>query len=254
MATTTTPTTDNSNEQPTNNWWVATKNAADVVVSTFTGLLDQVNPWHLVEGSLYRHFYRPDVQAARILYSTVLTHYFGGKVGAPKVWTMVVAPPGSAKTELLHALDGLPRIHTVDSISPNTFISGQIGAAKPGQRKSKKESSSYLHRIGSDGILVFQDFSTILEMKSDHVATIFSQMRKIYDGKYSKEFGTPDDPDHAWEGRLTILAACTPSIDSYTGMFQSLGDGLSWCDGLGLVGWKQDVEQQHNRKIKCEQT
>ena len=51
---------------------------------------------------LERHFYKPDVMGARVLYSGVAAHRLSGQ----PVWVMLVAPPGSLKTELLTALNG----------------------------------------------------------------------------------------------------------------------------------------------------
>ena len=76
---------------------------------------------------------------------------------------MLVAPPGSLKTELLNALDGLPTLHMIDSVTPQTFISGQLD--DPG--KVKQGSPSLLIRIGPSGTIVYPDFSTVLAMNSD---------------------------------------------------------------------------------------
>src|SRR5688572_11975447 len=119
------------------------------------------NPWDAVVAVLNAHYYEPDIEAARVLYSGVAAHDLKGQ----PVWPMAVAPPGSMKTELIRALDGLDRVHSIDAVTSKTFISGQIRDWET--RESSQPPSSLLHRIGPSGILLCGDFSTILAIKSD---------------------------------------------------------------------------------------
>lgn len=170
--------------------------------------------WAEVERVILTHYSSPDLDAARALYGSIAAH----RIEGPPVWPMLVAPPGSMKTELLNALRDVPSVHMVDVVTPQTFISGQIitgGKGKP----------SLLHRIGKSGILIAPDFSTVLAMKIDHRASVLADLRRIYDGQLRKEFGTVDDPLlHTWEGRITFVAAVTPAVDRHYGLFQALGD------------------------------
>src|SRR5262245_36010711 len=115
-----------------------------VAASRAEMLLDRTSQqetlWKAVEASLLAHHHEPDVEAARALYSGVAAHSLSG----PPVWPMGVAPPGSMKTDLLAALEGIPGVHLIDKITPNTFISGQLDDPK----KPRKTSASLLHRIG----------------------------------------------------------------------------------------------------------
>ena len=120
--------------------------------------------WPKVEQTLLTYFHQPDVEAARALYSGFAAHRLSGT----PVWPMIVAPPGSLKTEMLNALDGLYGIHFIDQITPNTFISGQIENSSA----SSKDPPGLLHRIGKDGVIVFSDFSTILAMPTEKRAGI----------------------------------------------------------------------------------
>jgi hypothetical protein len=57
------------------------------------------------------------------------------------------------------------------------------------------------------------------------LATILSQMRRIYDGRLSKEFGTSENTEErTWEGRITFAVACTGAIDAHYSIFQTLGE------------------------------
>jgi len=145
-----------------------------------------------VEKVILRHYYKPDLQATRALCAAIMAHYLEG----PPVWPMLVAPPGSMKTELLNAMGGLTGFSLIDQVSPQAFISGQIA-------NNSGRSPSLLHRVGKSAVLVCADFSTVLAMKAEPRASVFSDLRRIYDGQIRKEFGTADDPlQHEWKGRI----------------------------------------------------
>jgi hypothetical protein len=182
--------------------------------------------WEQVKKVLERHYFEPDVQAARVLYAAVAAHDL---TGAP-VWPMAVAPPSSMKTEIVRALEGLPHVHAIDSITPKTFISGQI--KDPVDRRKDLPPSSLLHRLGNSAVIICADFSTILAIKADDRRSIMADLRRIYDGELKKEFGTSDTVP-AWTGRITLLACVTPEIDKQYSAIQSLGDRFV------MVRWKR---------------
>jgi hypothetical protein len=174
--------------------------------------------WEAVDVALGAHHHEPDLQAARALYSALAAHRLPGQ----PVWPMLVAPPGSMKTDLLAALDGLPDIHLIDRVTPNTFLSGQV---KDGKRPATGNSSSLLHRIGSSGTIAYPDFSTVLSMNRTHRGSVLADMRRIYDGHLRKEYGTDEDrKEHEWKGRITFAVATTDEVDRHYSVFQSLGE------------------------------
>jgi len=182
------------------------------------GVNNNSTRWQRVEEVLLTHYHAPDIEAARALYSAFAAHHLSG----PPVWPMIVAPPGSLKTEMLNALSNEKNTHFIDQITPNTFISGQI--ERPGQKSNAPPG--LLHRIGSNGIMVFSDFSTILAMPTDRRAGILADMRRIYDGRLRKEYGTAaaSTKSREWAGRITFIVAATPDVDSHYSIFQSLGE------------------------------
>src|SRR5207253_4520778 len=113
------------------------------------------------------------------LYSAVAAHELSGAT----VWPMAIAPPGSMKSELITALDGLDGIYLVDGFTPKTFLSGQI----PDERTPSNRPASLLHRIGKSGTVLIPDFSTVQSMKAEERGTVYASLRKRYDGKLTKE-------------------------------------------------------------------
>jgi hypothetical protein len=189
-------------------------------------------------------FHKPDLQAVRAAYSAIAAHNL--TKGQP-VWPMLVAPPGSAKTTILQPLEQFDYVHSVDKLTPNTFLSGQIGQKAGGRRPS------LLHRIGDSGIITFPDFSTVLAMKQDDRAAVLADLRRIFDGHLCKEVGTSGEPLE-WTGRITCAVAVTPDIDRHYSIFQSLGERfvmIRWHrpggdnDGeqAALSAMKQDPEE-----------
>ena len=170
--------------------------------------------WNTVVEVMQRRFHDADVQGARAVCAAVAAHRLKGQ----PVWPMAVAPPGSLKTEILDALRGLPHVHFIDSVTPNTFISGQI---LEGQQA--RQAPGLLDRVGQSAILVIADFSTVLSMNGDKRASILADMRRIFDGDLRKEYGTTEG-SREWTGRITFLVAATPDVDLHYAIFQTLGE------------------------------
>ena len=156
-----------------------------------------------VASALQKHHHKPDLQAVLGAYAAIAAHRLPGQ----PVWAMLVAPPGSMKTDLLAALEGLPRVHLLDCLTPNTFLSVQV---KDRKGPVTGHSPSLLHRIGLSGIIAYPDFSTLLSMNRDRRGSVLADMRRIYDGHLRKEYGTDDDPKmREWKGRITFAVATT---------------------------------------------
>lgn len=129
------------------------------------------------------------------------------------LWMSVIAPPSSAKTELLRATAGSESVYLLSSLTPTTLISGMKGRGN--------SNPGLLFRL-NDKILVIKDFGTILTLRNEHLSEILSQLREIYDGNYTKAFGT--GKTFTWEGKLGLLAGATPIIDRFSSLHQSLGE------------------------------
>jgi hypothetical protein len=181
---------------------------------------DLLDPWQCVVKVLESNYKNPDLQAARLICSAVAAHTLRK---SPPAWALVIAPPGSMKTDMLESLRGLDRVRFVDEITPNTFLSGKVD--EPGKKSElRKTPASLLHRMGEDGILVAADFSTYTA-DPKKLQVVLGQLRRIYDGNYSREFGTEEHlEEREWDGRLTFLAGAVPDIDRHHELFQKLGE------------------------------
>src|SRR5579863_4124494 len=198
-----------------------------------------LSPWKAVEAALWAHFHQPDIEAAQILFASVAAHRI---VDYPPSWNMLVAPSGSMKTALLETLRDLKSVHHPDEFTENTLISGKLDDRKPRKKKPKKADAtapepeskeevppsipaSLLHRIGDEGIIAIADFSTILAMNKNKLQAVLSQLRRIYDGNFSREFGTSEKLDERkWQGRITLISGVTPEFDKVHSVSSVLGE------------------------------
>jgi hypothetical protein len=212
----------------------------------------QTKAWADVERLLRQDYIDPDIDAVKIICSCVAAHRI---TEHSPVWAMCVAPSGSLKTAILQSLDGLPTVHFVDEVTPNTFVSGRIPDRQEEEkekrrRRKKREPASLLHRIGSDGFLIAADFSTILSMDERSRARILAQLRRIYDGHFSREFGTEENlSEREWKGRLTFITGATPDIDSHYLVFRSLGERfvqVRWPRAGGVEAGLKAMRQRKN--------
>jgi len=78
-------------------------------------------------------------------------------------------------------------------------------------------------------------------------AKILAQLRRIYDGHFSREFGTEDNlQEREWTGRLTLLTAVTPEVDTYHSVNKSLGERfiqVRWARAGGVATGLRAMQQ-----------
>lgn len=149
----------------------------------------------------------PDENVIKITLAGYIAHQFR----ADPVWLLLVAPPSGTKTEILSSASGLPKVQFLSDLTAQTFASGM----------KAKEDPSLLPKL-KDDILIMKDFTTVLNMRREDRGIIYSQLREIYDGHYTKHFGTGKKVE--WSGKVGILAGVTPVIDSYSSFSQSMGE------------------------------
>src|SRR5215831_13165678 len=88
------------------------------------------SPFGSLELTLHRFFYKPDLQALRIVLGTLKSHYLN--LGDP-AWLFLVAPPGTGKTTMaILSASGLPSVIPLGALTENTFLSGFYGQREPG--------------------------------------------------------------------------------------------------------------------------
>jgi hypothetical protein len=151
----------------------------------------------------------PDKNVIKVLLATLMAHFFT----TDPLWMFFVAPPSGSKTEIISTAAFLPFCHLLSDLTPQTLASGM-------PIKNGKDPS-LLSKL-KDNVLVMKDFTTVLSMRADDRGMILSQLREVYDGRYSKSFGTGKTVE--WEGRLSLIAGVTTIIDTHNAVFQVMGE------------------------------
>lgn len=135
------------------------------------------------------------------------------------LWLLVISGSGAAKTETVSSL-GETGAFTISSISSDAaLLSGS-----PKKSRVKEATGGLLRTIGEDGVVVIKDVTSILSMNSNVRAPILAAFREIYDGRWERNLGTDGGQTLKWEGRLTVIGACTTAWDEAHGVIASMGD------------------------------
>ena len=85
-----------------------------------------------------------------------------------------------------------------------------------------KKDPSLLPKLKHGTVLTLKDFTTVLSMHRDRRHEILSQLREIYDGSYSKSWGTGKTLN--WKGKIGLIASVTTIIDTHYSIYQTLGE------------------------------
>lgn len=204
-----------------------------------------LDKWQRIADFGNKWFHEPDMEVLETAVSTAMAHYF--KNDKP-IWLMILGAPGSGKTSfILTCLEALPMSYSQDDLSTSTFLSGlSLG---------EKNQFSLLHNIGKEGdrsgILLFPDFTTFMSKRSEEREQVMGQLRRIYDGEFDRSIG---NGRLTWKGKVTIIAAATPAVDSIWALQRNMGERfmqVRWPRGNGIEQAKKAIDQvEHEVEIK----
>ncbi len=94
---------------------------------------------------------------------------------------------------------------------------------KETKKKSKRRKIEDLLPQLDGKVLLFKDFTTILEKGRDERREIIAQFRECYDGSFAKKVGTVDKTI-SYSSRFGLIAGVTPIIDKHWKVMQQLGE------------------------------
>lgn len=131
------------------------------------------------------------------------------KMQGTPLWLIFIGPSGDWKTEQLLALRNDDKTYILDTITSKTLISG-----------SKKVQDLAPELNGK--MLIIYDMAQMLKLPPIEKASVWAQLRSLYDGSISKTFGSGKRMKYD-NLRVTLLAGSTPHIDSQILIYQDLG-------------------------------
>jgi hypothetical protein len=157
------------------------------------------------------------------------------------VWLGIIAPPSSAKTEILNALTKLKAIHPVATLTPAGLLSGT-----PMKDRKNGARGGLLRDVGKFGIVVLKDFGSILTLRPDMKAEVIAALREVYDGKWTRVLGTEGGQKLHWAGKVGMLFAATQSYDDNYSVSAGLGErNLLVRLGNGHADEQSDMALRH---------
>jgi len=135
------------------------------------------------------------------------------------LWLLIVGPPSSGKTEALQGVAGLKYVHGAATVTPASLLSG----TSPKER-AKNATGGLLRQIGSYGILLCKDFTSVLSQNRDTAHEALAALREIFDGNWDRPVGSAGGQVLSWAGKCGLIGGVTPSIDKYRDVVGALGD------------------------------
>ena len=180
-------------------------------------MTSQLEEFKALEKLVHGVYLVVDPGIVKLLCMTVVSH----RLPMDPTWTFLVGASSSGKTEFINCLAKVNGIWPLSSLTANTLISGQ--------KKAANQPTSLLSRLPlnpktgkTEAIFTFKDFTTVLSMNQDTQAEILGQLREVYDGKYSKEFGTGESKK--WEGKVSMFSGTTGSIYKARELWSAMGE------------------------------
>ncbi|MBM3744855.1 MAG: hypothetical protein FJW34_03540 [Acidobacteria bacterium] len=168
------------------------------------------------------------------------------------LWLMFVGPPGSGKTEVLQSITGLPNVHPVGTLTEAALLSGT-----PGRERARDAKGGLLRVIGSTGLILCKDFTTVLSMHRETRACLLAALREIYDGSWTRHVGADGGRILHWAGRVALIAGVTPVVDSHHAVISAMGERfllhrMPRCDRRQQAGramWHTGQERNMRREL-----
>ena len=165
-----------------------------------------------------KHFYL-ESSLKNAIEVTIATLISSPKGGDP-IWLFLVEASSGFKTELIrsfstHLIDPSIEkhdlVHAVSKLTPNTLVSGRAG-------RDVDLLPKLHHRC-----LTIKDFTTILTMYRMERDAIIGQLRDMFDGRYTADYGSAAQ-HKAYTSSFNVIAGVTPDIDNFHIVTQQLGE------------------------------
>jgi hypothetical protein len=162
-----------------------------------------------------RWLYVPDTGSIEFALAIIAANRLDGD----PVWGNIVGPPGGGKSETINSVAGLRDVHPAATLTEAALLSGT-----PNREKAQTAKGGLLREIGDFGIIVYKDFGSVLSMNRDARAALLAALREIYDGAWTRHFGTDGGKTLSWKGKVGLLAGCTPTIDRHHAVMGTMGE------------------------------
>jgi hypothetical protein len=141
------------------------------------------------------------------------------RLAGDPLWLLIISGPGNAKTETVQSLAGAGAHVTSTITSEGALLSGV-----PRRDRTKGATGGLLRKIGEHGLLVLKDVTSILSADRNVRSGVLAALREIYDGKWERNVGVEGGKTLTWNGRITLVGACTTVWDAAHAVMAVMGD------------------------------
>lgn len=177
-----------------------------------------VSSIHLLASRIQDYIYFPSPDPLYVVLGTIAANMMKGS----PVWVVLIGAPSSGRTLLLETVSEIDpkRILIVGAIkSPAALLSGV-----PRKEHSKDATGGLLRALGSRGLLIMKDFTSMMSLPREPLSEAISALRETFDGRYSRPLGGEGGKLLEWRGKIGFLAASTNAIDRHSGLIGDLGE------------------------------
>jgi hypothetical protein len=137
------------------------------------------------------------------------------------LWTILVGPSSSSKTESIRTVFGI-----ADRNENDITVAGLLTGGK-GTKDKPARVTGMLAKLGNDcnAFVTVSDMGSVVSQTGGNrsgssQSQIFNALRDIYDGSFTRTMAAAE---LKWTGRLTFLAGVTPAIDELRAHQSALG-------------------------------
>jgi hypothetical protein len=182
--------------------------AAEAVDAAFTEASNVLFPLQTAM-ALYTHAFDLDVIVAGLATGVAQA------VPGDPLWLMLVHASSGGKSEVVRLLDGV----TDERLKEVT----KAGLLSRTQGQNSRPTGLLTRYQGGDALFTISDLSPMLgdsRQSSAQKSELWNAFRDIYDGEWAYDLNVGPV---RWQGRITMLAACTPAIDTFSAYADALG-------------------------------
>jgi hypothetical protein len=135
------------------------------------------------------------------------------------LWLFLISGSGNAKTEMVQPLVGAGAIMTSTIPSEGALLSGTSQ-----RERTDDATGGLLRRLGSRGVLVIKDVTSVLTNSGDQRGKVLSALREVYDGRWDRPVGVDGGRSLTWIGRIAVVGAVTTAWDRAHDVVAAMGD------------------------------
>jgi len=125
---------------------------------------------------------------------------------------------------MLNSVTALPNVHATATLTEAALLSGV-----PKKQHATSAKGGLLREVGAFGILLLKDFGSILSMHQENKAKLLAALREIFDGAWTRHFGTDGGKSASRKGKLGLVFAVTGAIDQHRSVDDELGQRFLLC-------------------------